>query len=317
MLNHKSEAENDSLSIVVPVYNSQDSLYPLVERLLSVATTLAKKFEILLINDGSRDQSWETITKLIETYPYVRGINLMRNYGQHNALLCGIRAAKYELILTIDDDLQHPPEEIPTLIQHLNQGYDVVYGTPREEQHGFWRDLASLTTKLALQSTMGAETSRKVSAFRVFRTQLRDAFANYRSSYISIDVLLTWGTTRFGAIPVQHQPRQIGTSNYTFRKLVTHALNMITGFSTLPLQIASIIGFIFVLFGLCLLLYVLGYYFIKGGSVPGFPFLASVIVIFSGVQLFILGIIGEYLARMHFRMMDRPAFTIREQNEHK
>lgn len=313
LLAHSLETERSSLSVIIPVYNSQESLCPLVERLLPVVTALAKDFEILLINDGSQDQSWETITELTKTHPYVYGINLMRNYGQHNALLCGIRAARYELILTIDDDLQHPPEEIPTLIQHLDQRYDVVYGTPREEQHGFWRDLASIITKLALQSTMGVETSRKVSAFRVFRTKLRDAFTNYRSSYISIDVLLTWGTTRFGAIPVQHQPRQIGTSNYTFRKLITHALNMITGFSTLPLQIASIIGFVFVLFGLCLLLYVLGYYFIKGGSVPGFPFLASVIVIFSGVQLFILGIIGEYLARMHFRMMNRPAYTVREQ----
>lgn len=312
LLAHSLETERSSLSVIIPVYNSQESLCPLVERLLPVVTALAKDFEILLINDGSQDQSWETITELTKTHPYVYGINLMRNYGQHNALLCGIRAARYELILTIDDDLQHPPEEIPTLIQHLDQRYDVVYGTPREEQHGFWRDLASIITKLALQSTMGVETSRKVSAFRVFRTKLRDAFTNYRSSYISIDVLLTWGTTRFGAVPVQHQPRQIGTSNYTFRKLITHALNMITGFSTLPLQIASIIGFVFVLFGLCLLLYVLGYYFIKGGSVPGFPFLASVIVIFSGVQLFILGIIGEYLARMHFRMMNRPAYTVRD-----
>jgi undecaprenyl-phosphate 4-deoxy-4-formamido-L-arabinose transferase len=159
---------------------------------------------------------------------------------------------------------------------------------------------------------MGAETARNVSAFRVFRTQVRDAFANYQGPFVSVDVLLTWGTTRFAAIPVRHNPRRIGVSNYTFRKLVLHALNMMTGFSVLPLQMASLIGFAFTLFGLGVLAYVLGRYLIQGGSVPGFPFLASIIAIFSGAQLFSLGIIGEYLARMHFRMMEKPAYTVRE-----
>jgi undecaprenyl-phosphate 4-deoxy-4-formamido-L-arabinose transferase len=198
-------------------------------------------------------------------------------------------------------------------LDELAKGYDVVYGTPAQERHGLWRDLASQVTKIALQSAMGAETARKVSAFRVFRTHLRDAFANYRGPFVSIDVLLTWGSTRFSSVTVQHDPRRVGVSNYTFRKLLTHALNMMTGFSTVPLQLASLIGFLFTLFGIAVLIYVLGRYIIQGGSVPGFPFLASVIAIFSGAQLFALGIIGEYLARMHFRMMDRPAYVVRDQ----
>jgi undecaprenyl-phosphate 4-deoxy-4-formamido-L-arabinose transferase len=239
----------------------------------------------------------------------------MRNYGQHNTLLCGIRQARYEVIVTMDDDLQHPPEEIPNLLAKLAEGYDVVYGTPQQEQHGFWRDVASQVTKLALQSTMGAETARNVSAFRAFRTRLRDAFANYQGPFVSIDVLLTWGTTRFAAIPVHHDPRRVGRSNYTFVRLVTHALNMMTGFSTWPLQLASLIGFAFTLFGLGVLVYVIGRYLIEGGSIAGFPFLASIIAIFSGAQLFALGIIGEYLARMHFRMMERPAYSVREHSK--
>jgi undecaprenyl-phosphate 4-deoxy-4-formamido-L-arabinose transferase len=139
-----------------------------------------------------------------------------------------------------------------------------------------------------------------------------EAFANYQSPFVSIDVLLTWGTTRFAAVPVRHDPRRIGKSNYTFRKLVTHALNMMTGFSVLPLQLASLMGFGFALFGLLMLVYVLGRYLIQGGSVPGFPFLASAIAIFSGAQLLVLGIIGEYLARMHFRMMEKPTYVIRQ-----
>jgi len=300
-----------SISVVVPVYNSQGTLAELTARLSTVLSKTAQHFELILVNDGSRDHSWQVIEQLAAEHDWVQGINLMRNYGQHNALLAGIRAAAHEVIVTIDDDLQNPPDEIPSLLDKLSEGYDVVYGAPQQEQHGFFRDMASRVTKIALQEAMGTETARHVSAFRAFRTQVRDAFSNYRGPFVSIDVLLTWGTSRFSAIQVRHEPRRVGASNYTFRKLMTHALNMMTGFSTLPLQLASWIGFGFTFFGLIVLAYVIGRYLIQGGSVPGFPFLASIIVVFSGAQLFALGIIGEYLARMHFRMMDRPPYVLR------
>ncbi|MDA8219577.1 MAG: glycosyltransferase family 2 protein [Dehalococcoidales bacterium] len=302
----------DSISIIVPVYNGEATLGLLVRSLTSVMAQLDAEYEVILVNDGSADSSWGSIEALARECRTLLGIDLMRNYGQHNALLAGIRAARGGIVVTLDDDLQNPPEEIPKLLAKLAEGYDVVYGTPVQEQHGLWRDLASQVTKLALQSTMGAETAREVSAFRAFRTKLRDAFVGYQGPFVSIDVLLTWGTKRFASVRVRHDPRQEGTSHYTFRKLVTHALNMVTGFSTLPLQIASIVGFAFTVFGLLVLLYVIGRYLAEGGSVPGFPFLASLVAILSGAQLFALGIIGEYLARMHFRMMDRPAFTVRD-----
>lgn len=300
-----------SLSVVIPVYNGALSLDELLRELSQTLPTLADQYEVILVNDGSRDNSWQVITQLVQQYDWVHGFDLMRNYGQHNALLCGIRAARYEIIVTMDDDLQHPPSEIHKLLARLDEGYDVVYGTPQKQQHGLWRDLASEMTKIALQSSMGVDVARNVSAFRAFRTRVRDAFVNYQGSYISIDVLLTWGTTRFSALPVRHDERKFGVSNYTLRKLITHALNMITGFSTLPLQFASLIGFMFTVFGILVLIYVIGRYLIEGGIVPGFAFLASIIAIFSGAQLFALGIIGEYLARMHFRMMDRPTYVVR------
>jgi undecaprenyl-phosphate 4-deoxy-4-formamido-L-arabinose transferase len=226
-------------------------------------------------------------------------------------LLCGIRSACGDVIVTMDDDLQHPPEEIPKLLAKLAEGYEVVYGTPEYEQHGRWRDAASQITKLALQTSMGAETARKVSAFRAFHAHIRRAFENYCSPYVSIDVLLTWGATRFAAVPVRHEPRRLGRSNYTLRLLLRHAANMMTGFSILPLQLASLLGFGFAFFGVLVLIYVIGRYLIQGGVVQGFAFLASTIAIFSGVQLFALGIIGEYLARMHFRLMDRPSYVVK------
>lgn len=304
-----------NVSVVVPVYNSGSILPDLVTRLNPVLAANYDTYELILVNDGSSDESWDVICSLVANHPWIRGINLMRNYGQHNALLCGIRKATFEAIITMDDDLQHPPEEIPKLIEKLSEGFDVVYGPPIQQQHGLWRDMASFITKTSLKATIGAGTAQMASAFRAFRTQVREAFADYHGSFVSLDVLLTWGTTRFTAVPVRHDPRRAGVSNYTFWKLVNHAINMMTGFSPLPLQLASIIGFLFTVFGFIILLYVVSNFFIRGGSIPGFSFLACIIAIFSGVQLLMLGIFGEYLARVHFHSMDRPSSVIREMRE--
>jgi glycosyltransferase involved in cell wall biosynthesis len=302
--------ERRSISVVTPVYNGEASVGELCRRLAEVLPRISAQHEVILVNDGSRDRSWETISELCSRSPAVRGLNLMRNYGQHNALLCGIRAAKYDLVVTMDDDLQHPPEEIPRLLARLEEGFDVVYGAPKAEQNGLMRALASRITRLALSAAVGSDVAKNVSAFRAFPTQLREAFAAYQSPFVSIDVLLTWATTRFGATAVAFQPRHSGSSNYTFTKLVRHAFDMMTGFSTAPLQLASLIGFTCTLFGLAVFIYVFVRFCLEG-SVPGFPFLASIIAIFSGAQLFALGVIGEYLARMHFRSMKRPAYVVR------
>ena len=309
---HEKQANlsGDSISAIVPVYRSAAALPELHGRLSRVLAALTPNYEIVFVEDGGTDESWHVIQQLAARDRCVRGIRMSRNYGQHNALLCGIRAARSDLIVTLDDDLQNPPEEIPKLLARLDESVDVVYGTPETEQHGFFRDLGSRITKLALQSAMGAETARHVSAFRVFRGRLRDAFATYGGPYVSIDVLLTWGTTRFAHATVRHEPRRIGASNYTLRKLVTHAFNMMTGFSTLPLQVASLLGFVLTLFGGAILAVVIVNFLTVGSAVPGFAFLASIIAIFSGAQLFALGIIGEYLARMHFRTMDRPTYVV-------
>jgi glycosyltransferase involved in cell wall biosynthesis len=301
------------ISAVVPVYRSEDSLDDLHRRLSdALATLTGGSYEIILVEDAGGDASWPRIERIAAADPHVRGVRMSRNYGQHNALLCGIRMARHELIVTLDDDLQNPPEEIGRLVETLGDDVDVVYGTPTAEQHGFLRNQASRITKLALQGAMGAETARHVSTFRLFRTAVREGFATYSGPYVSIDVLLTWGTTKFTYVVVRHDPRQIGASTYTLRKLVTHGVNMLTGFSTLPLQLASVIGFVFTLFGLVVLAYVLGSWLVNGSAVPGFAFLASIVALFSGAQLFALGIIGEYLARMHFRTMDRPSYLVRE-----
>ena len=300
-----------SLSVVIPVYNSEQSLPILLRRLDGLLGQLAHRYEVVLVNDCSRDRSAQVLDEACGIYPWMRTIHLMRNFGQHNALLCGIRNASGEIIVTLDDDLQNPPEEMPLLLSKLAEGYDVVYGFPKQESHGFLRNLASRITKFSLQQSMGVEAANRISSFRAFRASIREAFQAYQGAFVSVDVLLSWGTTQFGAVPVSNPPRMLGASNYTFGKLIAHAMNMMTGFSTLPLRVGSLFGFAFALFGFCVLAYVVTRYFVAGGSVPGFAFLASIISIFAGTQLFALGIIGEYLGRMHFRLLDRPSYAVR------
>ena len=300
---------NNSISVIIPIYNSAEILPDLAERLNKSLNTLTDQHEILMINDGSKDNSWQVIQSLSSTYPSIKGINLMRNYGQHNALLCGIRNAKNEYLVTMDDDLQHPPEEIHKLLKEIHKGFSVVYGIPQKLFHEKWRNFFSKTTKSLLARFLGIKRIKYLSSFRIIRIEVRKAFEKFDSPNVIIDGLLTWGTENFGTVAVNEQPRSQGHSNYSFFKLVKITMIILTGFSTMPLRISSVIGFAMTIFGVVVLIYAVVRSFHEG-SIPGFPFLASIISIFSGAQLFSLGIIGEYLARIFNRSMNRPSYVI-------
>lgn len=297
------------ISVVIPVYNGSDTLHLLVDEVSRVLPSVAEEFELVLVNDGSPDHSWKVISELAQTHSWVRGIDLMRNYGQHNATLCGVREARYEVIVIMDDDLQNPPREIPKLLEKLEEGYDVVYGVARIRQQVWWKNLASVVVKRAIAYVMGLRTVRDIGAFKAFRADLRRAFEDFKSPDVLVDVLLSWGTSRFASVTVEEAPRAVGKSNYNLFKLIKVSLLVLTSYTTIPLRLASIIGFLFTLFGMGVLVYVLTIYF-TAGSIPGFPFLASTIIIFSGVQLFALGIIGEYLARVFERTGGKHTYVI-------
>jgi glycosyltransferase involved in cell wall biosynthesis len=302
----------NGISVVVPVYRSEQLLPTLIERLEPVLRQASSSFEVVLVNDCSPDRSWEVISDLADTHPWISAIDLVRNFGQHNALLCGIRAAQFDIIVTMDDDLQNPPEEIPKLLAVLAQSdCDVVYGTTKQKQQGLARNFATFATKVALRTVVGKDVVRQVSPFRAFRTRVAAAFRHFEAPFVSIDVLLTWGTSKFASTNVRHEPRRGGSSGYTIRKLASYTINLVTGFTAFPLRLASIIGFLSSIIGLGILCYVLLRYLTNGDPVPGFPFLASIIALFSGAQLFAIGLIGEYLARMHFRSMQMPSYVIR------
>jgi undecaprenyl-phosphate 4-deoxy-4-formamido-L-arabinose transferase len=299
------------LSVVIPCYNSAASLAELVRHLADVLPRCAEHHEVILVNDDSPDETWQSISDLSRQHAWVRGINLMRNYGQHNATLCGIRAARYDVTVTMNDDLQHPPSEIPALVEKLSEGYDFVYGAPDRKVHSVFRFFFSWAIRFAVAVATRQRMAHDVSAFRIFRTALRKAFAEYRSPQLLVDIILGWGTTRITSVRVRHDPRRGGRSNYGALRLIRAALLVITGYTTLPLRFASLLGFAFVVFGMGVLGHVLYIYFLSN-TLPGFPFLASTIAIFGGVQLFTLGIIGEYLARVFNRSLDRPAYVVKE-----
>jgi glycosyltransferase involved in cell wall biosynthesis len=298
------------ISVVVPVYNGAGVLPELLRR-LRASLDSGQPYEIVLVDDGSSDETWTAIRSQADGVPALRGLRLARNYGQHNALLAGIRSARYDVTVTIDADLQYPTDRIPELVATLDQGWDVVYGTAGRRTEGVLRRVASWAARRLLRKAMG--TAVTFSSFRAFRTDLRTSFAAFGGPYVSIDVLLSWSTTRFSSISVEQASRSDGRSSYSPRRLASLALTMLTAFTTLPLRLASLIGFAFTALGFALLIFVLVRFLISGSEVPGFAFLASIISIFAGAQLFALGIIGEYLARVHMRVLDPPTYAVREE----
>jgi glycosyltransferase involved in cell wall biosynthesis len=297
------------ISIIIPVYKGAETLPELLEKLAIELPKICAKYEVILVNDGSPDNSWEVISTFSKRYPWIRGIKLMRNYGQQNATLCGVRHARYPITVTMDDDLQHPPEEIHKLLEKFAEGFDVVYGSPQQLPNDILRNMTTRVTKKLLSYVMGVPSMKHISAFCAFRTNLRNSFTNFQSPDFTLDVLLSWGTSKFSYVYVNLDKAK--KSNYDLFKLAGQALLILTGFSTAPLRIATITGFLMTIVGLSVLIYVMIIYFSEG-SIPGFTFLASIIALFSGTQLFSLGIFGEYLGTIFKRSMDKPAYIIEE-----
>jgi len=300
------------LSVVIPCYRSGATLPPLVERLVSVLPTISSAHEIILVVDGPIDDTYAVARELERKHTgIVKAMLMRRNYGQHNALIAGLSRATYDVTVTMDDDLQHRPEEIHKLIGPLRDPLvDLVYGVADEEEHGFLRSFASRTVKASLASA-GVPNAKDVSAFRAFRTDLRDGFAHVADPFASLDVFLSWTTTSIVAVPVRMDQREEGRSGYSLSSLVRHAMNMVTGYSTFPLKVVTRMGVAASLLGFGLALYVVVQYFRGTIQVAGFTTLASLLSILSGMVMLSIGVLGEYLGRLHFRSMQRPTYIVR------
>lgn len=307
-----------SVTVVVPCYRSASTLAELVTGLDTefsqlVAEGVIDDWELVLVVDGSPDETGRVADALAASRSKVRTLHLRRNFGQHNALLAGISRARFEIVVTMDDDLQHRPDQVRALLEALeDDSLDLVYGVPIEEEHGLSRSAASRLVKSGL-SFAGVPNVRWVSAFRAFRTDLSKGFEGAVDPNPNLDVMLSWTTGSVAPVGVHMDRRHDGRSGYGLVRLTRHALNMVTGYGVAPLKIATYMGFLFGAFGLALMLVVIINYVTGETTVAGFTTIAAMVALFSGAQLISLGIIGEYLGRLHFRTMGKPTYLIADQ----
>jgi undecaprenyl-phosphate 4-deoxy-4-formamido-L-arabinose transferase len=299
------------LTIVIPVYRSAATLPELVRRLLAVLDPTGLQYDVLFVEDGSPDDSWQVLRELQVAHPdRIAAIQLMRNFGQHNALMCGFRHARGRLVVTMDDDLQNPPEEIPKLLDAIRAGtLDLVYGSYDSKKHRAWRNLGSAVINAFYRTVFSSPET--ITSFRAIRRELLESTFSYDLNYTFVDGLFAWSTQRIGRVPVEHRPRAAGRSGYSLRKLVLLALNLYTNFSLIPLQLASVCGILAAGGGLLTAFYYLVQYFLSNIAVSGYASTIIAILVLGGIQLLALGIMGEYVGRLHLNVNRKPQYVVR------
>lgn len=293
----------------MPVYRSQATLPELYRRVVAAVEPLDLDFELILVEDCGGDNSWEVIAKLAESDNRVHGILLNRNFGQHAATICGFSHARGDWIVTLDDDLEQDPDRIPDLYAKATEGYDLVYGVYPERTHKSWRNLTSNVVRWLFRKAIPS-LNYEYTSFRIIRGDVARELIKFDSPFPFVDGYLSWLTNRYATIEVPHGTRANGSSNYTFRKLVTHTKNIFVTFSDLPLRLASWFGLAFFLVGMGWLFVIVVGRLTGTITVSGFASIVAAIVLFGGIQLLILGIFGEYLGRMNFKSSKKPLFLV-------
>ncbi len=294
------ETGKKEYSIVIPVYNSEESLAELYERLTEVLKNEKLDYEIIFVDDDSVDNSWKILTDLRQKDKKVKIIQNTRNFGQHLALMCGFRHSKGNYIITMDDDLQHPPEEIPKLIHGIkeNDYFDVVIGHPKRKRHKIFRNLLSNIANKLNSYFFNKPKNLRLGAFRIIKRNIIDIITDIHSPNFVVDPTLFVITKRIKNVEVKHEKRKYGKSQYNLGKLFRMGFDNISMNSTFPLKIVSIVG---ILSAFASFLY--GFYIFLGWifteiSVPGWTSIMLVVLFFFGITLISMGIIGEYLIRI-------------------
>lgn len=297
------------LSVVVPVYRSQATLPELHRRLVAALEPVEPSFEILLVEDCGGDHSWNVIQAIAAADSRVRGIQLSRNFGQHAATICGFSQARGEWIATLDDDLEQAPENLPELYRKALEGFDLVYGVYPQRSHKTWRNATSAIARWLFNKAIPS-LNYEYTSFRMIRGNIARELQRFDSPFPFVDGYLSWLTNRCASVEVPHGVRVSGTSNYTFRKLLTHTVNIFVTFSDLPLRMASWLGLLSFLLGMGWLAFIVLRFLVGGISVSGFASIMAGILLFGGVQLLVLGVFGEYLGRMNFKSSKKPLFIV-------
>jgi len=299
------------LSIVIPVYNSSDGLHELYSRITKVLNSIIISYEIILVDDCSVDKSFEVMKQLNENDNRVKVIQLLRNFGQHNAIICGMNYSSGNYVITMDDDLQNPPEEIPNLLNEIKKGYDCVIGSPAIKQHAKYRNVGSYMIGKSYEKIFAKPKHVKMSSFRILSRSLVDSIITYKSANPMIDALILKNTRNVSNIEVKHDARKYGESNYSLRKSYKLAMDILVNYSTIPLRFISWIGFVSAVIGGLIVVYVLIGKLSGLISAAGWSSIIALISIFSGLILISFGVVGEYLIRIIGQFSYSEQYSIR------
>ncbi len=300
------------ISIVVPVYRAENSLRMLHQELTTVLGGMNVEYEIIFVEDNGGDRSWSVIKEIVAEDNHVTGVKLSRNFGQHAATMCGIARARGDWIFTLDDDLEQLPEFIPQIYEKAQQGVDLVYGVYTERTHRMWRNITSNLARWMFRMAI-PNINEHYTSYRCIRRETARELTNFDSPFPFIDGYLSWITNNYTTVQVTHGERVQGRSSYTLGRLFAHVISIFVTFSDLPLRLASWLGLFMSFIGsIWFAVIILGRVF---GliTVSGFASIMGGIVLFGGVQLLILGIIGQYLGRMNFRLSKKPLYLIGEE----
>jgi len=299
------------LSIVIPVYNSEKILDELIKQ-IGGNLDFVNSYEIILVNDCSSDNSWEKIKQKCGDYSFVKGINLRKNVGQHNAVMAGLNYANGEVIIMMDDDLQHDPKYLEALYDQVRGGYDVCYTRFTNKKHKLWKILGSKFNDFVANILLGKPKDLYLSSFKAISSDINKTIIQYDGPYPYVDGLLLSTTSSFISIDIEHKERFVGAGGYTLKSSLSLWLKMATSFSVLPLRISTYIGFLISIFA-----YFMGAYYIllrlfSDTAPDGWTSLMVVILFIGGIQLFSIGIIGEYVGRSYLKISNKPQYSIKE-----
>jgi dolichol-phosphate mannosyltransferase len=299
--------------VVVPVFNEEGNVEALTGRVVAAMEGVGESFELLFVDDGSRDGTPELLRKVAARDPRVRVVRFTRNYGQEAAVEALYLNARGRWLVQMDGDLQHQPEEIPLLIAKKNEGFDVVYGVRQKRQgDALFRVAASRLMQWAMRSMMEIELPDDVSTFRLMSAPIARLVAALPERRKFFSALLVWSGARIGTVNVSHAARHAGKTHYRFTKLLNHTFDLIVGFSSKPLRYIGTMGFAFALAGLAMGLWVIARKLLWNYGMMGWPSLFAAVVILGGMQLMATSVIGEYIARIYVQAQSRPLYNVAE-----
>lgn len=301
------------LSVVIPVYNEEANLGELSERLLKTLTDDGRPFEIIFVDDGSSDRSWEILTQLHQNHPdKIRALQFFRNFGQHQAIFAGFQATRGRVVVTLDADLQNLPEDIPKLLAKLEEGYDTVGGWRENRLDSWLRRLPSYFMNRTMSWVTGVKLKDYGCMLRAYRREVVDSINQCHESSSFIPALANLFSRRVAEIPVGHAERERGTSKYNLFKLLRLNFDLVTGFSHLPIHALGALGIAIALLGFFFGLFLFVRRLLVGPEVEGVFTLFAILFIFVGLNTFGLALIGAYVGRIYKEVRGRPRFIIRQ-----